>query len=599
MSILNKTADTYKFDVKDKVTGAVTPQVSVRDYFRKRYNVILNKPWLPLVQAQKGEVYPMEICYMSAGQRYPYKLNEEQTAKMIKFAVSRPQQRRDAINKGLAMLDWPGDPILKRYGMKINPNMIQTNARILEPPEVLYAKGSTAKPGFSGRWDLRGKVFLKSNDKPLKSWAVVVLSGSDGGLPRAVPSQDQVRAFVQNFLKLYRGHGGVVQETDPPIIGGVPDTSKAIETAFYAAGNKAKLRPQMLLVIATNRSANVYERVKKNCDCRWGIVSQVVLASNVVKNAPQYCSNVLMKFNCKMGGTTSAIKPRKPYFLEPTMIIGADVSHAAPGISQVSIAAITVSMDKTASRYCAAVQSNGVRRELIANDNVVNMTEPLIQRWMENVGEGKLPKHIYYFRDGVSEGQFIPLIQNEVAELKRACLHKADGNKNLIPKFTVVVAEKRHHIRFFPTPGPGADKNGNPVPGTIVDRDVTHPFENDVYLSAHSAIQGTARPTHYQVIMDEANVPVDRFQALLYEHCYQYQRATTPVSLFPAVYYAHLAAARAYAHIDRTVHEAYHERVAREKGQQHANPRVDNQSEVPLLLPLTGVNQIEYSMWYI
>lgn len=69
------------------------------------------------------------------------------------------------------------------------------------------------------------------------------------------------------------------------------------------------------------------------------------------------------------------------------------------------------------------------------------------------------------------------------------------------------------------------------MPGTIVDRDVTHPFENDVYLASHVAIQGTARPTHYHMLMDEANVPVDRFQAMLYEHCYQYQRATTPVSL--------------------------------------------------------------------
>ena len=99
------------------------------------------------------------------------------------------------------------------------------------------------------------------------------------------------------------------------------------------------------------------------------------------------------------------------------------------------------------------------------------------------------------------------------------------------PKFTVVVAEKRHHIRFFPPTGPAADRNGNAVPGVIVDRDVTSAFENDVYLCSHAAIQGTARPTHYTIVMDEMNVPVDLFQALLYEHCYQYQRATTPVSL--------------------------------------------------------------------
>ena len=86
----------------------------------------------------------------------------------------------------------------------------------------------------------------------------------------------------------------------------------------------------------------------------------------------------------------------------------------------------------------------------------------------------------------------------------------------------------------------------NPMPGTIVDHDVTHPFENDVYLASHVAIQGTARPTHYHMLMDEANVPVDRFQAMLYEHCYQYQRATTPVSLcksFSLIDWKHLLTA--------------------------------------------------------
>lgn len=94
-----------------------------------------------------------------------------------------------------------------------------------------------------------------------------------------------------------------------------------------------------------------------------------------------------------------------------------------------------------------------------------------------------------------------------------------------------MIAEKRHHIRFFPPTGQASDKNGNPVPGVIVDHDVTTPFDNDIYLCSHAAIQGTARPTHYTIIMDEIVVDVDKFQAMLYEHCYQYQRATTPVSL--------------------------------------------------------------------
>lgn len=109
---------------------------------------------------------------------------------------------------------------------------------------------------------------------------------------------------------------------------------------------------------------------------------------------------------------------------------------------------------------------------------------------------------------------------------------------------------KRHHIRFFPkeNDGQAGDKNGNPLPGTLVERDVVHPFEYDFYLSSHSAIQGTARPVHYQVIRDEAQCNPNEFQKMIYQHCYQYMRSTTPVSLYPAVYYAHLASNRARAH---------------------------------------------------
>jgi len=51
-----------------------------------------------------------------------------------------------------------------------------------------------------------------------------------------------------------------------------------------------------------------------------------------------------------------------------------------------------------------------------------------------------------------------------------------------------VVTEKRYYIRFFPPAGPIADKNGNPMPGTIINYDITYPFENDIYLYSYVAI---------------------------------------------------------------------------------------------------------------
>lgn len=225
---------------------------------------------------------------------------------MIKFAVSRPPVRRAGIQAGLKLLNWGNDPFLKGYGLKINGQMLKTNARILDPPEVQFAKNATAKPLYSGRWDLRGKVFLLPNSAPLKSWGIVVLTPKEDRRPPV--SAEQVNAFKKSFLDLYRGHGGIVVEKDPVIVGGVADDADALAQCFQKAGDKAKFRPQMILVILSNKSADVYNRVKRNCDCRFGVMSQCVQSSHVMKNAPQYCSNVLMKFNCKLGGTTSAIK---------------------------------------------------------------------------------------------------------------------------------------------------------------------------------------------------------------------------------------------------------------------------------------------------
>ena len=209
------------------------------------------------------------------------------------------------------------------------------------------------------------------------------------------------------------------------------------------------------------------------------------------------------------------------HFGKPTMIIGADVSHAAPGSQAPSFAAMTMSLDTFCGRYAAAVQTNGQRVEMIASHTIRDMMNPLFNHWAQNVGQGNGPQHVIYFRDGVSAAQYVNVIKFEVASLK-ALLHemskhnpnyKVGSNlymsyrrrklKVIQVNFTVIVAEKRHHIRMFPEKGLAADKNGNPVPGTLIDRDVTEPFGYDFYLNSHSAIQGTARPTHYTVIMDE------------------------------------------------------------------------------------------------
>ena len=144
----------------------------------------------------------MELCILSPNQRYQYKMSPDQTASMIKFAVTRPKERLASIQHGVGMLKWQQDRYLDHFGLKVDPNLTLTQARLLPPPEVQYT-ASKATPGTSGRWDLRGKKFLLPNPEPLKSWGVCVVGGCT--------DEPTVRNFLGVFMNTYIGHGGKIQ----------------------------------------------------------------------------------------------------------------------------------------------------------------------------------------------------------------------------------------------------------------------------------------------------------------------------------------------------------------------------------------------------
>ncbi|KAL9595041.1 MAG: hypothetical protein Q9179_005141 [Wetmoreana sp. 5 TL-2023] len=302
--VLNIPANEYTFEITDRVTGVVTRSPNLYDYYAKKYNIHLQYPRLPVVKTTRGKkdvVFPMELCHMIPGQRYPYKLNENQTRNMIDFSVQVPYNRLEGIAEGTKMLAWDQDPYLIKYGLKIDKDPITTNARLLQPP-IIQMNRDTINPGTRGSWDLRGKKFLEKNPLPLIYWGVCMMSAP--GYQKTA-QKPQVEMFVQKFVSVYESHGGVVHTKKPKIYGPFPDPAKAVEDTFTAVGNEFQVRPQFLLFVLPNASAEVYLRIKKSADCRYGVYTQCVQGKQVVKNDPQYLSNVCMKVNAKLGGTTS------------------------------------------------------------------------------------------------------------------------------------------------------------------------------------------------------------------------------------------------------------------------------------------------------
>jgi eukaryotic translation initiation factor 2C len=590
-------------DNKDK-------KISLFHYYKTKYNILLTKG-LPVVKVtkkiRKSDVFlPMEYLRIDPNQRYNTKLSDIQTSQMIKFAVTLPAERRKAIEFGVRLLDWPNDKYLAHYGLKVSPTASKVQARILPSPAVGF--GPRAKPSqiqerdlIQGRWRLDGKKFMEPNapNRVIEAWGVCCIGG------RNPLSKDQVQAFINNFIRIYEGHGGKFSDKfrKQPYLcqGNLADGGELVAKAFNQTGNHFQKRPMFMVFIVNDRNVEVYRRIKKSCDCRFGVPSQVLQSRHVQGNQPQYISNVCMKVNAKLGGCTSQTKSSVIPKVAPgstaipTMVIGADVSHPAPGAGsdeKASFAAMTVSCDSTFTRYWAQCQTNGSRVEMVTTQNIYDHLGDMVKGWMAKLGRGAPPKRVLYIRDGVSEGQYAAVLKEEVRDMKE-CFRRLGAKE--IPSFTVVIAGKRHHIRFFPEKG---DRNGNPLPGTLVETGCTHPFEFDFYLCSHVAIKGTARPIHYQCILNEGKWHPAELQQFLFEHSYQYVRSTTPVSLHPAVYYAHLAADRSRAHQNESpVSSGKKEQKAAEK--QSSTGSTGKSVEVRPLIPLNPQQMLKDTMWFV
>ncbi|GES81009.1 piwi domain-containing protein [Rhizophagus clarus] len=504
--------------------------IDVKTYFYDTYNLRLIFPFLPCVTVRRGIKFPIEVCEVLPEQRYIRKLNGKQTKEMIKFARQNPSLRANMINEGLNILNYRNNEYLRQFGMDISNDMAVVKARVLPTPTIQYQ--SSFEPE-NGAWDLRNKRL--ATGATLGSWSVLVFLNEDD-LPDGV-----IEVFMREFVNTCQYTGLNVPNKHPPLSRANPigNIEESLKLAWLKAGNTAKANPQLILCVLPEIVKELYAEIKRVGETIIGVATQCIQHEHMFKPNKQYCANVCLKMNVKLGGMNSFLR-NIPFVGEmPTILIGADVSHPGPGENESpSYAGLCGSMDARASRYAASIRVQGGRDEII--NDLANMVKELLKAFYQTCGSK--PQRILFYRDGVSENQFEHVLKKEINAIRAACQALDDRYR---PTITFVVVQKRHHTRFFPIEKKYTDRSGNCLPGTVIDSDITHPFEFDFFLQSHAGIIGTSRPAHYHVLFDENGFNADKLQILSYYLCYIYARCTRAVSLVPPVYYAHLVTARA------------------------------------------------------
>ncbi|KAG0264297.1 eukaryotic translation initiation factor 2C, 2 [Actinomortierella ambigua] len=531
----SKSANDYKFDADGK-------KLSVAQFFAAKYNCRLRFPGLPCVihagPNNREDFYPMEVCLIEVGQKYRRKLDEDQTRDMLDFTCKHPKERLQAIQEGLQLLNYADNREMQDFGMKVAQEMAKVNARVLSPPKITYGRNAILVPR-NGTWNLRD--VRVADGKVLDSWGVAVL-GTEKYYPKGM-----VDKFIRELIIVGEATGLSIPNKQPitEYINPHGNLEDALRALWQKTGDSRKKRPQLLVCLLPSKGIPLYAEIKRISDTMLGVCTQCLQMSFMRKpDLKQYFANVTLKINAKLGGHNSFLDNSQIPLIasKPTLVVGADVTHPPAGDTmRPSIAAVIGSVDRFASRHGASIRVQDHRTE-----RLYDLKEMMKERLKAFNGVAKAkPEQILFYRDGVSEGEFSEVMEIEVNAIRAACDELTKGYR---PKITFIIVQKRHHARFFPISNADTDKSGNCPSGMVIDTDIVHPTEYDFYLQSHSGLKGTSRSAHYHVLLDEIGIGSDALHQLTFNLCHVYGRCTRTVSLVPAVYYAHLVAARARYH---------------------------------------------------
>ncbi|XP_058985798.1 protein argonaute-2 isoform X2 [Musca domestica] len=514
-------------------------QMTVAEYFKSR-GYSLKYPNLSCVEvgSTAHSIYlPMELCKIAGGQVLNRKDESTQVRNMIRSAATSTNVRKRKIMDMLQCFNLNASKIVQSFGIKIDLNFIKVPIRVLPSPIIEYLNGQTVNVN-RGAWMMDKQQFLictkpQAGKQVGHKWAIIYQSGIeyihlDNFKKSVLKKAKDLNMHLENTAE-------IMEYTD------IYNTLLNLAKSDYA-----------LVFVVLGRTA--YYHIKQVADLKVGVLTQCIQDKTVKKipQSPPIISNLLLGVNGKLNGTNHKIlldndDDMKDLMapIKNVMFMGADVTHPSPDQPHIpSVVGVTASHDPIGACYNMQYRLQQSTKEDIEDmESITNRHLEFYFQFMKTY-----PTHIIYYRDGVSDGQF-PIIQRvELSAIQRAC-----RKMGCDAKLTCIIAVKRHHTRFFPMKQQRGERDLNNVePGTVVDQMITHPREVQFFMVSHQSIQSTAKPTRYNVILNESNFDIDLLQQLTYNLCHLFPRCNRSVSYPAPVYLAHVAAFRARVYLEGT-----------------------------------------------
>ena len=521
-----------------KENNVIIRTVTILDYYKAQYSIIIKDPNQPLLIAErktKGKknnnntkenenketkdeniIYLVPELVYATGIETDSKNNNNRNRNIIARTKIDPNKKIEEIGKirqlmtntegrsykgkdGNMYKGKSANEISQEWGINLGDNLI-IKGRILPPPKLKYGKNGIVTPN-NGNY--RSGNIYKGVQICQNNFAYIYDTRETLNVRNALNSLfDKGRMKGMN-IQFDRDLTGIhhIKLSNYSNWEGIKSQLNNI------IANKTQL--QMVIVFLSSSLEKYYSQLKEFFINSCQIATQFMVSKKLqdTKRAGSIMFNIVEQINIKMGGTNFFIDFRGENILKKNkiyLIIGLECKQAKGELTYTMTSTTNPNLNKTITTF---KKSKNNKEE---KDKTIQELFEKALDGMKLTGVPHPPDYIILYRQGGNYVQNRKMADNEVPIFINYLTQKKSLDNSYAkynPKFIYVCCNLKGELKFFENKG---NKSlANPKSGLCVDSNITQKDKYEFYIQPQFVNQGTATPCHYQVLYEDRDMEND------------------------------------------------------------------------------------------
>ncbi|KAL4127466.1 hypothetical protein QTP88_011637 [Uroleucon formosanum] len=478
-------------------------EISYKDYYKQKWNITIRndkQPMLKTLDHNDSTLYLVpELCSITELNKIMGK--KHLVKELSQYTNYGPNKTINKYNQFLNKLKYTQKFLeaLHSWHLYLSRKLIRIPGRIL-PPINLKGLNHIIPVGDQGNWTEQLKLLKMLETPCIEDWVVLV------------PSKyfSIVKQFVYNLRNTAEIMAFKLPEPEIVKMNNVSQRSYMNHLDEIVNRNY-----DFISCVIKSPNSDIYNEINKKLCLEASVPSQLLSLKQVTTYDLSKYVKTAIRINCKLGGIPWSIADIND---ENIMVVGLDIYQDSLNKHKY-YCAVMVSMNGCFTRYFSYVKS-------LFNKDISEFYVSSIANALSKYKDlnQKLPRGILIYRDGLKldDESSKETCMCEISLMVEKCLKFYC--ESTIP-FAYILVKKSDETKFFTQYN--SFNYRNPLPGTIVDSDITDPNIFDFFLISHTVKSGSVSPTYYRVLFN--SIPqflIDELHMITYYLTHVYYKSS-------------------------------------------------------------------------